>query len=123
MFAAHGFDLAIVARRAAELEALVARCRSEQKVRVHVLPMDLLAPSDPAKLVEQLEDAGLEVEVLVNNAGLMDMGGFAKIDVDQHERLLQLNVVVLTSLTSRLLPAMLERGSGRILNVAADART
>lgn len=61
--------------------------------------------------------------MLVNNAGLMDMGGFAKIDVDQHERLLQLNVVVLTSLTSRLLPAMLERGSGRILNVAADART
>ncbi len=60
MFAAHGFDLAIVARRAAELEALVARCRSEQKVRVHVPPMDLLAPNAPAKLVEQLEDAGLD---------------------------------------------------------------
>jgi hypothetical protein len=83
--------------------------------------MDLLVPAAPAKLVQQLADAGLEVDVLVNNAGLMDVGGFADIGTGRHERLLQLNVVVLTSLTRRLLPAMIERGRGRILNVASTS--
>lgn len=64
---------------------------------------------------------GLDVDVLVNNAGLMEMGGFADIGIEQHERLVQLNVVVLTSLTRRLLPAMIERGHGRILNLASTS--
>jgi hypothetical protein len=121
VFAEHDFDLIVVARRESELEALAGRCRKEHGVRVHVLPMDLLVPGAPAKLVQQLEDAGLDVDVLVNNAGLMDLGGFADIGVGRHERLLQLNVVVLTSLTRRLLPAMIERGRGRILNVASTS--
>lgn len=121
VFAEHGFDLIVVARREAELEALAGRCREAHGVRVHVLPMDLLVPGAPEKLVQQLEDDGLEVDVLVNNAGLMDMGAFAEIDVGRHERLLQLNVVVLTSLARRLLPAMIERGSGRILNIASTS--
>jgi hypothetical protein len=121
VFAEHGFDLIVVARREAELEALAGGCRKKHGVRVHVLPMDLLVPDAPAKLVQQLADAGLEVDVLVNNAGLMDVGGFADIGTGRHERLLQLNVVVLTSLTRRLLPAMIERGRGRILNVASTS--
>jgi short-subunit dehydrogenase len=119
LFAERGFDLIVAARRASELEALAESCRKAHGVRVHVRPMDLLGLDAPAKLVQQIEDDSLKVDVLVNNAGLMDMGGFATIDVDQHERLLQLNVVVLTSLARRLLPAMIERGSGRILNVAS----
>ncbi|MBW2236199.1 MAG: SDR family NAD(P)-dependent oxidoreductase [Deltaproteobacteria bacterium] len=94
VFAEHGFDLIVVARREAELEALAGRCREKHGVRVHVLPMDLLVPDAPAKLVQQLADAGLEVDILVNNAGLMDVGGFADIG---------------------------ERGRGRILNVASTA--
>jgi short-subunit dehydrogenase len=121
VFAKQGFDLIVVARRAAELEALAERCRREHGVRVGVRPTDLLELAAPSKLVQQLHDDGLEVDVLVNNAGLMDMGGFAAIDIDQHERLLQLNVMVLTSLTRRILPAMIERGHGRILNVASTS--
>jgi short-subunit dehydrogenase len=121
VFAAHGFDLIVVARRKSELEALAGRCRKEHGARVHVLPMDLLVPDAPEKLVQQLEDDGRDVDVLVNNAGLMDMGVFADIDVGRHERLLQLNVVVPTSLSRRLLPAMVERGRGRILNVASTS--
>lgn len=120
-FAAHGFDLVLVARREAELSALAQRCRQEHDVRVHVLPSDLLAQGAVEKLTQQLVDDRLDVDVLVNNAGLMDMGGFAEIGVDQHERLMQLNIVVLTSLTRRLLPAMLGRGRGRILNVASTS--
>ena len=121
VFAEHDFDLILVARRESELEALAERCRSKYGVRVHVLPMDLLVPDAPAKLVQQIEDCGLDVDVLVNNAGLLDMGGFAEIEIDRHERLLQLNVIVLTSLTRLLLPAMIERGRGRILNVASTS--
>lgn len=121
VFAAGGFDLIVVARRAPELEALAERCRREHGSQVHVRPLDLLAVDAPAKLVQQLQDDELEVDVLVNNAGLMDMGRFATIDADQHERLLQLNVVSLTSLTRRILPAMLERRRGRILNVASTS--
>ena len=120
-FAGEGFDLIVVARRAAELEALAERCRSEHGADVHVLPMDLLDAEAPAKLVQQLGDAGLQVDVLVNNAGLMDMGAFATLPLDRHERLMQLNVVVLTALTHRLLPGMLARGRGRILNVASTS--
>ena len=119
IFAERGFDLIVVARRVAELEALAERCRRDHGVRVHVRPSDLLELDAPSKLAQQLHDDGLEVDVLVNNAGLMDMGGFAQIDVDRHERLLQLNVVVLTSLTWRILPTMIERGHGRILNVSS----
>jgi short-subunit dehydrogenase len=121
VFAEKHFDLILVARRAAELEKLAGRCREEHGVRVRVCPTDLLAPAAPSKLVHQVHEDGLEVDVLVNNAGLMDMGAFASIDVDRHERLLQLNMVVLTSLTHRLLPAMIERGRGRILNVGSTS--
>ena len=121
VFAKHSYDLVLVARREAELEALAERCRSEHGIRVDVMPMDLLAPDAPAKLVQQLMDSDLRIDVLVNNAGLMDMGRFAEIEIDQHERLLRLNVIVLTSLTRRLLPAMVSRGHGRILNVASTS--
>lgn len=119
VFAEHGFDLIVVARRASELEALAERCRRDYDVRVHVRPTDLLGLDAPAKLVQQLEDDDLEVDVLVNNAGLMDMGDFSTIEPDRHERLLQLNVVVLTSLTRRILPGMIRRRRGRVLNVGS----
>jgi hypothetical protein len=121
VFAEHGFDLIVVARREAQLQGLAERCRKEHGVTVHVLPTDLLAPGASAQLVEQLEDARLTVDVLVNNAGLMEQGAFAEIGIEAQERLMQLNVVVLTTLTRRLLPGMLERGRGRILNVASTS--
>jgi short-subunit dehydrogenase len=120
-FAAHDFDLIVVARRESELEALARRCRNEHGVRVHVVPMDLLGPDASVKLAQQLATEHLHVDVLVNNAGLMDTGHFAEIDIGRHEALLQLNAVVLTSLTRRLLPPMIERGHGRILNVASTS--
>jgi short-subunit dehydrogenase len=120
-FARNDFDLVVVARRQQELEELAGRCRDRYGSHVTVLPMDLLAAGAAEKLVGQIVAEGLHVDALVNNAGLMDTGRFAEIDVEDHERLLQLNVVVLTSLTRRLLPAMISRGRGRILNVASTS--
>lgn len=121
VFAEQCFDLILVARREPELEALAERCRDRYEVGVQVMPLDLLVPGAAAKLVQQIGDCGLKVDILVNNAGLMEMGDFAEIEIDRHERLLQLNVVVLTSLMRRLLPGMIERGRGRILNVASTS--
>jgi len=121
LFAAHDFDLIVVARRARELEALAKECREKHDAEVLSLPMDLLAPDAPAELVRQVESEDLAVDVLVNNAGLLDMGDFVEIDVETHERLIQLNIAVLTSLTRRLLPAMVARGGGRILNLASTS--
>jgi hypothetical protein len=120
-FGSRGFDLILVARRAAELESLAERCRREFGVGAHVIAMDLLEPGAPEKLVQRLADESLDVDVLVNNAGLLEMGDFAEIDVERHERLLQLNVVVPTSLARRLLPGMIARRHGRILNVASTS--
>jgi short-subunit dehydrogenase len=121
IFAQNGCDLVLVARRQAELESLAERCRSEYGVRAETIPLDLLTPDAPAQLVAQLDAAGLAIDVLVNNAGLMEMGRFAEIDLEKHDRLLRLNVLVLTSLTHRLLQPMLARGHGRILNVASTS--
>ena len=121
LFAANGFDLVLLARREAELEALAESCRREHGVRAEAVPMDLLAPDAPAQLVKRLEANDLAIDVLVNNAGLMEVGRFIQLDVDRHERLLQLNVLVLASLTHRLLQSMVARGHGRILNVASTS--
>jgi short-subunit dehydrogenase len=121
LFAEGGFDLVLVARRKAELEALAERCGRDHGVRAEAIPLDLLAPDAPAQLVDRLDADGRAIDVLVNNAGLMEMGRFAEIDLEKHERLLQLNVLVLASLTHRLLQPMVERGRGRILNVASTS--
>jgi short-subunit dehydrogenase len=121
LFAQRDFDLVLVARRRHELEELAERCRSRHGTRVTVLPMDLLEPGATAELVKQLEEQPLHVDLLVNNAGLLEVGAFTEIDVERHERLLQLNVVSLVSLTHRLLPAMIDRGHGRILNLASTS--
>lgn len=119
VFAGEGFDLILVARREKELERLAAECRRDHGSRVDVRPMDLLVPGAATTLASQLEDDGATVDVLVNNAGLMEVGGLAEIDAERVERLLQLNIIVLTMLTHALVPSMIDRGRGRILNVAS----
>ena len=121
IFAARDFDLIVVARRAAALEALAESCSKEHGAEVRVWPMDLLEDGAPERLAERLDAEQAKVDVLVNNAGVLDMGRFAEIELAAHERLLRLNVVVLAAVTRSLLPGMIERGRGRVLNVASTA--
>lgn len=117
--AAAGFDLIAVARRREELEQLAEACRRDHGAQVTVDPADLLAPRAPARLLERL--AGRPIDLLVNNAGLLEMGRFAEIEPARLDRMLKLNVLVLSDLTRRVLPGMLDRGRGRILNVASTS--
>jgi short-subunit dehydrogenase len=119
VFAEHGFDLIVVARSEESLNALANECRSEHGVQVDVLASDLLDADAPARLVESVDKRDLRVDVLVNDAGLLESGRFEEIELGANLRLMDLNLRVLTELTHRLLGGMIERGRGRILNVAS----
>ncbi|HVU50393.1 MAG TPA: SDR family oxidoreductase [Polyangia bacterium] len=121
LFAADGHDVVLVARRRPELEALAARLVAERGVQAHVLPADLADAAAPERLVAELERRGLEIEFLVNNAGFGARGPFVGLDLGRQLGMIQVNVAALTSLTRRLLPGMLARKSGRILNLGSTA--
>jgi len=116
----HGHDLMLSARSVAPMEALAVELRG-LAAAVSVIPADLAQPGASAALVADLAARGIEIEVLVNNAGLGAMGGFARIDAGRNAEMLQVNIVALTELTQALLPAMLARGRGRIMLVASTA--
>ena len=120
-FAARGYDLVLAARNEAALEALGRQLVANYAVKVKTAPVDLGEPGAPKALAEALAAAGVEVGVLVNNAGVMSEGPFAAGAIDGLANLLQVNVVALTALTRLFLPPMVARGEGRILNVASIA--
>lgn len=113
-----GYDLIIVARRRDRLERLAQQLREKQGITAEVLAADLTQPAD-LHFVEKLvaEDPGLEF--LVNNAGFGGYMPFVQLDPDQAEQLIRLMVVAVTRLTRALLPAMIARGRGTIVNVSS----
>ena len=121
VFAAEGFDLAITARRETRLRTVQSRLSEKYGARVDVIADDLEDPSAPARLCAELEARGLKIDVLVNNAGYGVPGSYVASGWDVHERFLQIMVIAVAELTHRLLPAMIERGYGRIINVASLA--
>jgi len=120
-FASRGCDLILTARNEGALAALARELVAAHAVRVKTMPADLSLPGAAEAIAGALEGASVEVGVLVNNAGVIFEGDFAGIALDDHLRLLQINIVALTSLTRLFVPPMLKRGAGRILNVASMA--
>jgi uncharacterized protein len=121
VFAANGFDLVITARREDRLRAFAASLEQRSGTRVHVVVENLVDPAAPARLCARLAEQGLEIDVLVNNAGFGVAGSFSRTGWREQGDLLQILVVAVAEVTHRLLPGMLERGYGRILNVASLA--
>lgn len=121
VFAAEGFDLVITARREDRLRALAARLERRHGGRVHVIVADLAERDAPGRLCSELAGRGLTIDVLVNNAGYGIPGAYLASEWARHAALLQVMVIALAELTHRLLPAMIERGYGRVINVASLA--
>jgi short-subunit dehydrogenase len=121
LFAADGHDVVLVARRKAELEALAARLVAERGVKAHVLPEDLSDAASAERLVAELGRRGLEIEFLVNNAGFGARGAFNQVPLKRLLDMIQVNVATLVHLTGLLVPGMLARKSGRILNLGSTA--
>jgi uncharacterized protein len=120
-FARGGSGLVLTARSVDKLEVLAAELRAKHGVPVRVLTADLGVQEGPSRLLQKLEQEGVQVDVLVNNAGYAGYGPFAETPWGHEAGMLQLNVVSLTELTKRLLPAMVTRGRGGVLNVASTA--
>lgn len=116
-----GYGLILTARRADRLEAVAARLRERHGVPVAVLVADLADPAAPAVLVEAIAAAGLTVDVLVNNAGYGVPGRYAATEWTRQRDFLQVLVTAVAELTHRLLPGMIERRFGRVLNIASLA--
>ena len=121
LFAADGHDVVLVARRKPELDALAARLVAERGVAAHVVPEDLADAAAPERLVAELARRGLEIEFLVNNAGFGARGPFAGLDLRRQLDMIQVNVAALVHLTGLLVPGMITRKSGRILNLGSTA--
>jgi len=111
----------LIARRLERLEELSDELVSNHGVSAYILPLDLTAPRAADQVVEFLETHHLAVHTLVNNAGFALVGRFHEIDHKAQLEMIQLNVTVLTDLTRRLLPGMVKRGAGCVLNVASSA--
>lgn len=120
-FARHGHHLVLVARSKDKLMALAGELNAAHDTDALVVAEDLAAPEGPANVLKQLHDQGIEIDILINNAGIIDVGPFAETDTAKFQQLIALNIGALTTLTSLLLPHMLERRFGRILNVASLA--
>ncbi|BDB41480.1 MULTISPECIES: SDR family NAD(P)-dependent oxidoreductase [Mycobacterium] len=124
LFAADGVDLVVVSseRSATELAALADELRSGHGVRADPITMDLSAPGAGADLVSRVDDLGVDVEYLVNNAGVGILGlKIQECDPAAVSRMVQLNVVTLTDLTTLYAARMVKAGHGAILNISSIA--
>ncbi|MFJ3139240.1 SDR family NAD(P)-dependent oxidoreductase [Streptomyces sp. NPDC086843] len=119
--AARGHDLVLVARSRDRLEAVAEELTKAHGVTVHVLVHDLARPGAGRAVARELAERSLTVGLLVNNAGFGTAGRFEEIPAERDHDLLMVNVVALVDLTHALLPGMLERGSGAVLNVGSTA--
>jgi short-subunit dehydrogenase len=121
ILAAQRHNLVLVARDHTRLLGLSAELESRHGITVTAITCDLASPSAPAELLAELRQRSLVIDVLVNNAGFALGGMFAETETAETVSLLHVNVVALTHLTRLLLPGMVARQSGRVLNVASIA--
>ena len=120
-YAARGLDVALVARRADRLEALAATLRAEHQVQALVIPADLAAWEAHEGVLKAIAEAGRVVDVLVNNAGFGIPQSFAAVPWSRQRDFLMTMAVAPCGLAHGVIPGMVERGAGSIVNIASLA--
>src|SRR5262249_44589251 len=113
--------LILVSRNAERLEQVAREFQSAYGVSATVMSKDLVRPEAPSEIFRELRQTPTNVGILVNNAGFGTYGPFATADTDYQLHMIQVNIAALTHLTRLFLPGMIERGFGKILNVASTA--
>lgn len=111
--------LILVARSLDKLQTLAATLEVSHGIKTLVIAQDLTVPGAAEQVFNQVQSAGWQVDLLINNAGLGDYGDFVERDFAKHQSILQLNVVALVSLTQLFLAPMRQRGQGSIINVSS----
>ena len=121
LFAKDHHNLVLVARNGSRLAQVADELQRQFGITVKTFALDLAEPAAPQSLFAQLQSAGVAVDILVNNAGYGRYGEFAEVSLEDNLGQIQLNVTALTELTKLFLGPMLERRSGKIMNVASTA--
>ncbi|MDX1770964.1 MAG: SDR family oxidoreductase, partial [Planococcaceae bacterium] len=118
LLAKEQYNLIVVARNEEKLLSI----KSEfPLLNVTTIPMDLSKPGSVRKLVEEIQEKELQVDVLINNAGFGLLGKFDELNVEKQLEMIQLNISALTELTHAFLPQMKKQKFGQIMNVASTA--
>lgn len=117
--AARGMHLVLVARREQRLHDLAADLHTRHGSQSVVLPGDLSQPGTVPYLREEFAGRGIEIDLLINNAGFAVVDSIEKTDVDRVLEMVRVNISAATELAYALLPGMLERQRGGVLNVAS----
>jgi uncharacterized protein len=119
--AARHYNLVLVARSADKLEALGQELRQRYGIESTSIAMDLSTPDATEHLTRELETRDLSIDVLINNAGSGDYGEFWTLEASKTAQMLHLNITTLTMLSRAVLPGMVARKRGKIMNVASTA--
>ncbi len=117
--AARGCDVALSARRLDRLESLAADLRAAHKIRADVFCADLSRPNAGRALAQDVRRAGRTPDMLINNAGLSIAKCFAATDYEAQRAFIELTITTPVALAHAFLPAMLEAGYGRIINISS----
>ena len=121
LLAAKGYALVLTARRRDRLDALAAELKQKHGVATQTIVADLAQPQAPSQIASELAARGVTIDLLVNNAGYGVPGSYVNVPWTAHEQFMQVMVTAVLDLTYRLLPGMLERGWGRVINIASVA--
>ncbi len=119
--ASRNTNLILTARSGEALDRISSDLSLNHGIQATVISMDLSRPDAPAALVAAVRERALEPDILINNAGFGTYGNFVQQPLESQLSMIQLNVTALVELTGLLLPQMVARGHGRILNVASTA--
>jgi uncharacterized protein len=119
--AARRHGLVLVARSASKLEELAAELGRRQRIAAVPVPIDLGEVGAAARVRDILRERGIEVDLLVNNAGVGAQGEFWSVAPDRQSRIIQLNVQALVELSALFVPPMIQRREGAIINVSSTA--
>lgn len=119
IFAANRYNVVLVARNLPRLTEIAETLKKEYGIMAEIIPQDLSDPQAPAKIYNELQQRSIQIDVLVNNAGFNEYGAFHKTRSEKEVQMIQVNMTSLTFLTKLLLPEMIDRHYGKILNLGS----
>ena len=121
LFAAQGNNLVLVGRNPKKLESLKANMEKTYQVKADIIAVDFSDETAAEQIYDQVNNLGIQVNYLVNNAGLGGQGSFVDRTMDQDVSMMKVNMLVPTKLMKLFIPEFVKRGSGKVLNVSSSA--
>lgn len=120
-FAKKGYNIVIVGRKESSINEVKEQIENQYHVKAFGIAIDISEDSAPEKILQFCRDNGIEVDILINNAGIGGSGDYASSNWEKQKAIVTLNNIALMHMVRVFLPEMLERGQGRICNVASNA--